>query len=97
MERGHGGLADLLEGGDGGLPHGAADVVQDLPQLHHAHAAVGALRHLGDVLEEDCVEAAEVSAQVGLLGRRRGEQLRDPARARVVVRLALLIHKLIEA
>ena len=44
--------------------------------------------HLGDVLEEDGVEAAEVSAQVGLLGRRRGEQLGDPARAALVVRLA---------
>ena len=35
--------------------------------------------HLGDVLEEDSVEGAEVSAQVGLLGRRRGQQLWDPA------------------
>ena len=51
MERGHGGLADLLEGGDGGLPHGAADVVQDLPQLHHAHVAVGALSHLEEERE----------------------------------------------
>ena len=46
VERGHGGLADLLEVGDGGLAHGAADVVQDLPQLHHAHVALGALGHL---------------------------------------------------
>ena len=42
----HGGLADLLEGGDGGLAHGAAYVVQDLAELHHADAAVGALGHL---------------------------------------------------
>ena len=42
----HGGLADLLEGGDGGLAHGAAYVVQDLAELHHANAAVGALGHL---------------------------------------------------